>query len=328
MIRTKICVSLLLGILGGLALGGCGGWHFAKGTVTIRKTTLPAEVPQPEIVAAKTYWEKRGSYKRVTIYFVERQSSTLQKKTGAEFLDKPAVREIEKTFIRSGYEVLEVRQLTAVELEKEMNRAKQDEIAKTGDFIVFVYAFDYQPRKFGKVEVNASTHFYYGNESDDIKSEMSPEAIDAKVGFQTAMKPVVTQTKSLATGISSPVSTVQAAFLEAKVVDAKTREVVFFYKAYTLNDADVVKKEKVETEYRHTPIHYFEKQKGRFIRYDKEYWEGTSAPEDQPKESSGYGDLSARTSVSAKTITVKDAGLQRLAKAGERFIKTFKTHSK
>lgn len=333
-VKTLVIPLLLVAFL---FSSGCSTGHFVQGRVTIKETILPVPQPKPEIVASDTFFNNRDSYKKVAIYFMSEpgigNTDTFEKARGREFVESEDILELEKTFIRNGYKVLEVRQLTKVEIENTVN--------ESSDFLVFVHNFRDEDKQIGNGEVEKNASFYYGTDPGAINQKKSAEEIDTLVGEKMSMADVVAETKRAIYSSRSADDIIKqenCIFLEAKVVDVKTREVVLFYKAYTFSDNVKLNTEKEINEYNsQTGVFKYDDKLKKFLAFEAEAKTSnknkksgsgsTSSGSASSADSSYYGSLQERQSKSGDDISVlSSARLQRLATACDKFIWTIKNY--
>jgi len=323
---------------------GCGTSHFAQGRVAIIETMDPIARPEPEIVASDTFFRNRDNYNKVAIYYmmkadthIDALQSTLHEDSeqevdaavnaiATEFIESEDILELERTFIRNGFKVLEVRQLPKLQIEQDINASS--------DFVVFVQNFRDEEKHIGGGEIVKQAHFYHGTDATAIDQEMTPEDIDGLVGEKMSMADVVQQTKKIIAEGRSKNDLVQkqhCIFLDAKIVDVKTREVVLFYKSYTFSDDVKTSREKTVNEYtEETDKFKYDTKEKRFIAHhevakpDRTSQKPRKTDED---EAPYYGILSQRDSKVGDDVSVpKSDRLRRLAKACNRFIDTIKNY--
>jgi hypothetical protein len=236
---------------------------------------------------------------------------------------------LEKTFIRNGFKVLEVRQLPKLEIEQNVNASS--------DFLVFVQSFGDEDKLIGGGEITKQAKFFYGTDATAISQEMTAEEIDEVVGEKMSMSPVVQETKKIIEAGRSKDDLVQrenCIFLDVKVVDVDTREVVLFYKSYTFSDAVKTSSEKTIKEYSEDTTKFiYDKKEKRFIAHnevkkaDRKSKKSAKKASEEPGGSPYYGDLSRTESKEGDDVSVPTSDrLRRLAKACNSFIDTIKNY--
>lgn len=225
--------SRFLNVLGTLCLAGlCGCASTRYELVKVQVVTDIDTSLAPSVTKSPNLATQLSGYKKVVVshpsmYVGESASEHGGIQGSAVLLQDQSsaiyVTEIEKQFLEKGFTVLSRQKMQELMWEKQVTSAEQAATLLGADAIVQINSLEYNPSLPLGQRTKVELSFY---NSDPQGSPLSPLKHSAYMKDRRK-----TQIMDLLSGLIAP--HIQMALLDAKVIDAKTGEIVFFYRNQT-----------------------------------------------------------------------------------------------
>lgn len=221
---NKFRVIILLIVLVGCL---CGCHSFLKVEVSIATTFDSSE--EPEILASESFKKQKGQIKNFIIslpseYYERKSVSETKGIRGSEILLKeqyiPWITEIEKLLIENGFRVLSRQQLYDLLLDEEIANIIRAASLLGADAIIQINSLEFNRSVSMDHLVSKKMKFYKSNKFGENLGPISINQEDKDQIVPIVMKQLE----------GKPTPTAQMTLLDCKIIDAKTSEIIWFYR--------------------------------------------------------------------------------------------------
>ena len=288
--RARVPIALV--IL--LPLAACS--HYVTSEIEIRRSIHAIDLPEPEIVESEELEARRGSIRTASVYLLGSGGKSDE------------IRELERSFVREGMDVLEAREMSGGEGSREASL-----IART-DADVAVVVYRLETVDVTRASITAEPVFLYGsNPSSQVA--LSPDEIEKKARAPGSMQRVVEDAKSMIERDDlMSVSKSSAVLMDAKVISGETGRTLLFYRAYTFTNPDALD---LGTDQQRVRVGTYKYKEGDFQPHDEK--------DSKKQKQEGYGDLSSSRNIEGPTIQLKNERLQQVEQACNDLVEALKT---